>query len=490
MKAAIIYPHQLFSHNPVLENVKKVFLVEEPLFFTQFKFHQQKLVLHRAALKFYAEHLEERGFAVRYVEIAELKETKDLAGILAGEDIAEIIFLDPVDDWLENRLTAGLEEAEIEYRKKDTPMFFNSAEDIEDYFGGSKSFSMTKFYRQERKRHDILMDEDGEPVGGKLTFDTENRKKLPKDVTPPEISRPGQNEYVQEAIEYVAKNFGDNYGKAEDFAYPVTFQDAEKWLDDFLGERFAQFGDYEDAIAKEEDFVFHGVLTPMLNCGLLTPHQIIDKALSYAGEKDVPLNSLEGFVRQIIGWREFMRGIYVTIGRRQRSANFWDHQRKLPESFWTAQTGIEPLDDIISKLLKNSYNHHIERLMILGNFMILTEIDPDDAYEWFMEMYIDAYDWVMVPNVYGMSLYADGGSITTKPYISGSNYIRKMSDYGRGEWAKIWDGLYWRFIDKHKDFFKSNPRLSMMPHLLEKMDQKKRSDHFQAAEDFLAELFD
>ncbi len=488
MKATVIYPHQIFSHNPVLEDIEKIFLVEEPLFFTQFKFHKQKLVLHRATMKFYENYLNERDFDVRYVEFDELEKTQDIAEILKDEDVEEVVFLNLVDDWVGTRFRECLDEAEIEYTQKDTPMFINSAEDIEDYFSGKKSFSMTSFYREERKRHNILMDEDGEPVGGKLTYDTENRKKLPKDVEPPEIKRPEQNEFVKEAIEYVEENFGENYGDSENFAYPVTFEDAEKWLDEFLEERLEKFGDYEDAIAKEEEFVFHGVLTPMLNCGLLTPNQIVDKTLSFADENDTPLNSLEGFVRQVIGWREFMRGIYIEIGRKQRTSNFWNHERKLPESFWTGETRIEPLDDVIKKLLKNSYNHHIERLMILGNFMVLTEIHPDEAYEWFMEMYIDAYDWVMVPNVYGMSLYAEN-SITTKPYISGSNYICKMSDYKKSEdWTEIWDGLYWRFIDKHKDFFKSNPRLSMMPRMLEKMDEERKTRLLKTANEFLEDF--
>lgn len=488
MKAAVIYPHQLFSHNPALEEAEKVFLVEEPLFFTQFKFHQQKLVLHRAAMKFYEDYLKQRDHDVRYVEVGELGKTGDIAEILKDEDVEEVVFLNLVDDWTQTRLTESLDGAKIEYEQKDTPMFINTAEDIKKYFGGKDSFSMTKFYRRERERHDILMTDDGEPEGGKLTFDTENRKKMPKDVEPPEISRPEQNEFVEEAIEYVKENFGDNYGNAEDFAYPVTFEDAEKWLDNFLEKRLEKFGDYEDAIAKDEEFIFHGVLTPMLNTGLLTPNQIIDKTLEFADENDTPMNSLEGFIRQIMGWREFMRAIYVVLGRKQRTSNFWNHERKLPESFWTGETGIDPLDDVIKKLLKNAYNHHIERLMIVGNFMVLTEIHPDEAYAWFMEMYIDAYDWVMVPNVYGMSLYADGGKITTKPYISGSNYIRKMSDYSTGNWSEIWDGLYWRFVDKHKDFFKSNPRLSMMPSMLNRMDDEKKSRLFKAAEDFLKDF--
>lgn len=485
MKAALIYPHQLFDPHPALVSAKLVYLIEEPLLFTQFRFHKQKLVLHRASMKSYQSMIESRGVKVRYVKFSEIEETGDIAEILKDK-VSEAVFVDPIDDWIETRLTKALEKKNIAFEKLDSPIFMNSAEEIEDYFVGRTSYSMGKFYQRERKRRKILMTADHKPVGGKYSFDTENRKKLPKKIVLPEISRPKTDKFVEEAIEYVEKNFPENYGNAEDFAYPINHKDAETWLGRFLEERFALFGDYEDAIAKDQDFIFHSLLTPMLNTGLLTPQQVVDEAINFAEKNKTPINSLEGFIRQIIGWREFMRGVYVAIGRKQRTTNFWKAKRKLPESFWTATTGIDPLDNVIDKVLRNAYSHHIERLMIVGNFMVLTEVDPDEAYSWFMELYIDAYDWVMVPNVYGMSLQSDGGSITTKPYISGSNYIRKMSDFPAGDWCEIWDALYWRFIAKHEKFFLANPRLSMMPKLLAKMDAEKRERLINTAENFLA----
>lgn len=485
MNAVLIYPHQLFLHNPALENGDLVYLIEEPLLFTQFRFHQQKLVLHRASMKWYADRLEKLGHTIRYINTSEIEKTADIAKFLASDRVSSVKFIDPVDDWLGRRLIASLDAANITYEQIDSPMFINTPSQIEDYFVGGKSFSMAQFYKREREARNILMANDGQPVGGKFSFDTENRKKLPKGLRLPAIESPETNKFVDEAITYVTSNFPDNYGNAKDFSYPVTFDDADAWLEQFLSERLKQFGDYEDAISPNADFVFHSVLTPMLNIGLLTPQEVIDKTLAYAAQSDIPLNSLEGFIRQIMGWREFMRGIYVAIGRKQRTANYWKHHRKLPESFWNATTGIEPVDDVIGKSLRNAYSHHIERLMIMGNFMVLTEIEPDDAFRWFMEMYIDAYDWVMVPNVYGMSLQSDGGSIVTKPYISGSNYIRKMSDYKPGPWCEIWDGLYWRFIAKHEDFFRANHRLSMMPMLLAKMDAAKRERHMNMAENYL-----
>jgi deoxyribodipyrimidine photolyase-related protein len=484
MKAALIYPHQLFRDNPAINGVSHVYLIEDPLLFTQLHFHQQKLVLHRASMKWHAERLKSAGKTVVYVECTSLKQTGDIAAILKKDRVKEVTFVDPVDDWLGRRLVNALDNESISYERFDSPMFLNSSDDIREYFVGRRSYSMAKFYQRERERRGILMD-GMSPVGGKFSFDTENRKKLPKNISLPSLKRPVANEFVDEAVKYVEKNFGENYGNASDFAYPITFNDAEKWLDLFLKERLELFGDYEDAISKDADFVFHSLLTPMLNIGLITPQFVIEKTVAYAEKHDIPLNSLEGFIRQIIGWREFMRGIYIALGRNQRTSNYWKHKRKLPRYFWTATTGIDPVDDVIRKTQRNAYSHHIERLMIIGNFMMLTEIEPDDAYRWFMEMYIDAYDWVMVPNVYGMSMQSDGGSIVTKPYISGSNYIRKMSDYPAGDWCEIWDGLYWRFIAKHEDFFRSNHRLSMMPALLAKMDAGKRERHMNTAENYL-----
>ena len=245
-------------------------------------------------------------------------------------------------------------------------------------------------------------------------------------------------------------------------------------MNDFLRNRFFDFGKYEDAILKDEIFLHHSVLTPMLNVGLLTPKFIINQSIAFANNNDIPINSLEGFVRQIIGWREFIRGIYQVKGSTQRTTNFFQFKRKIPPSFYDGTTGIEPIDDTIKKVLKTAYCHHIERLMILGNFMVLCEFDPDEVYRWFMELFIDAYDWVMVPNVYGMSQFSDGGLMATKPYISGSNYLRKMSNYKNGSWQEVWDALYWNFIDKNRDVFIKNPRMKFMVSMYDKMNDEKK----------------
>ena len=226
----------------------------------------------------------------------------------------------------------------------------------------------------------------------------------------------------------------------------------------------------------------------MLNSGLLDINFVLDKTIVFYNKNDIPLNSCEGFIRQIIGWREFIRGIYTVKGSEERTKNFWGFKRKIPKSFYDASTGILPVDDSIRKILKTGYAHHIERLMILGNFMLLCEFDPDEVYRWFMEMFIDSYDWVMVPNVYGMSQFADGGLMSTKPYISGSSYILKMSNYKKGEWSGIWDSLFWNFIDNHRDFFDKNPRMRMLVRNFDKMDIDKRTNLLKSAHSFLENL--
>ena len=264
--------------------------------------------------------------------------------------------------------------------------------------------------------------------------------------------------------------------------------DTENWLDEFLQQRFEKFGIYEDAIVFKENVLHHSVLSPMLNIGLINPQQIIDKAIVYSKKNNIPLNSLEGFIRQIMGWREFIRIVYEREGTKQRTTNYWKFTRKIPASFWNGTTGIAPIDITIKKVLETGYCHHIERLMVLGNFMLLCEFDPEEVYKWFMEMFIDAYDWVMVPNVYGMTQFADGGLMTTKPYISGSNYLMKMSDYEKGEWQPIWDGLFWRFMHEHRNFFLSNPRIGMLVHTFDKMSVDKQKNHLDNANKFLKGL--
>lgn len=412
-------------------------------------------------MKAYAAKLAEMGYKVSYIDSGRLLKRGDLFNILAEEGIEHLHVADFSDEWLEQDLQA----------KKLTfypsPLFICSKDEIRDFFKGKKKFSMASFYAFQRRRLDILMD-GHEPVGGKFSFDVENRKKLPKGLVPPLHYTPKRNAFVSEAIAYIKKEFPDAIGEADPFLYSTTHEEAEKALFDFIEHRLFHFGDYEDAISIKESVLYHSVISPLLNIGLLTPKQVVEAVLVSWKKFHIPLNSLEGFIRQIIGWREFIRACYLLKGRSMRISNRLGHKAPLPKGFWDGTTGIPPIDNTIKKILQTGYCHHIERLMILGNFLLLNECDPDAVYEWFMGYFVDSYDWVMVPNVYAMSQYADYGSITTKPYISGANYIHKMSDYKKGDWSEIWDGLFWRFISKYRSLFEANPRTMVLLSLLNK----------------------
>jgi len=493
-EVTLIFPHQLFREHPALDKSRKVFLIEDPLFFGDIRyplnFHKKKLIFHRASMKAYEDYLTGQGYDVVYLQYSSFKEDRRsnyLFVFFNKMNITTFHYADVTDFILEKRIQKMAKDLRKRLIKYQTPMFLTDEDFIKNYFSKQKSYLMASFYIEQRKRLNILI-ENGKPFGGKWCFDDENRKKLPKGFKSPKLNFPDDTEFELEAIDYVEKYFPNNPGTGLDFIYPVTFEQAEDWLNDFLENRFNLFGDFEDAIDKDVAYLFHSVLTPMLNSGLLTPKQVVDKALKYAKENKVPLNSLEGFIRQIIGWREYMRSVYLLKGVKQRTTNYFRFNQKMPKAFYDASTGIEPVDTVIKRVLEKSYTHHIERLMILGNFMLLCDIHPDEVYKWFMEMYIDAYDWVMVPNVYGMSQYADGGLICTKPYVSSSNYVRKMSNFEKGDWCEIWDALYWRFIFKHKKIFEKNPRMSMMIVQLNKMDKQKLKQHLKIAELFLKQL--
>jgi len=489
-QVVLIFPHQLFKKSEILDKNKRHYLVEEHLFFTQYPFHKEKLVLHRASMKAYQQYLLQEGYQVQYIESTnKIHDCRLLIKQLATEKVTSIAMIDGVDYLLMKRIKTACASCNIALHIADSPSFLNTIAGTENYFAAKKKYFQTDFYTAQRKQRNLLLTPDGKPEGGKWTYDAENRSKFPKKEMIPELLTSLSNSYVEEAEVYVQKNFPNNYGIInKEHLFAIDFVGSEKWLETFLAERFEKFGIYEDAIVEKESVLYHSVLSPMLNVGLLTPQQIIDKALATAATNEIPLNSLEGFIRQIVGWREFIRLVYEREGTKQRTTNYWQFTRKIPKSFWTGETGIAPIDSTIKKILETGYAHHIERLMVLGNFMLLCEFDPDEVYKWFMEMFIDAYDWVMVPNVYGMTQFADGGLMTTKPYISGSNYLMKMSDYEKGTWQPIWDGLFWRFMHEHRDFFLQNPRIGMLVKTFDKMPAEKRNAHLQNANHYLQDL--
>ncbi len=460
MEIFLLYPHQLFSDIELLKN-KKVLLIEEPLFFTQFAFHIQKLVFHRASTKFYETYLQAHHIEVEYCE----DET-----YLKTYQNSSIYIYDVVDDWLLKKLQKHFSNLTI----YPNPNFLN----VQD-----QNRFMHHFYINRRKELGILLDRNNKPQGGKWSFDNENRKKLPKEITPP-VAFTYTNRFIEEAKDYCTKF--KSVGEINHFYYPITFEEARANFQYFLKYKLENFGDYQDAICKNQLFIYHSNISISLNSGLLDLHYILDEIQ----KADAPLNAKEGFIRQIIGWREFMLCIYRSSHVLLRTTNFFHFHKKIPQKILEAKSGLDPVDDVIKQLHITAYNHHIQRLMILGNIFLLLECDPDDVYSFFMQYYIDSFDWVMVGNVYGMSQFSDGESITTKPYISSSNYILKMSsDYKKSDpWCKIWDGLYWRFLDKYKALFQNIPRMQMQLQLLDKLDRVKLQNHIETAEDYLQTL--
>ncbi|MBS1598323.1 MAG: cryptochrome/photolyase family protein [Bacteroidetes bacterium] len=487
----LLFPNCLFKDTGPLTDCDSIFMVEEFLFFKLYKFHKQKIVFHRAAMKSYEDYLKDRDFNVHYVPATDnISDIRLLIPYLKKQGISTIKIYDPCDDWLEKRIKKSCATHNIELHLLENLLFINSTSELSTYKDKAKKYFQTDFYIYQRKLREVLVDDALNPLHDKWSFDADNRLKYPKDKKVPATAKNYISQYHSNAAEYVEKYFAANYGEInQEYFYPINHEQAEAALADFLLHRFSEFGIYEDAIVKGETFLNHSVLSPLINAGLLLPGQVIDEAIAYAQKNNIPYNSVEGFVRQILGWREFIRMVYVREGSNQRIRNFWKFKRKIPASFYTGNTGIAPIDATIKKLQKSAYNHHIERLMILSNFMLLCEFDPDEVYKWFMEMYIDAYDWVMVPNIYGMGQFSAGGLMCTKPYISGSNYIFKMSDYKKGEaWAEIWDALFWRFMHVHRSFFLQNPRLGMLVKTFDKWQQSKQNDVLKKAEVFLKNL--
>jgi len=491
-QANILFPNQLFEMSPLFEVNAPFYIIEEFLFFKQYPFHKQKIAFHRATMKRYADFLRnEKKMEVHYIESTQsISDIRLLIPELKCQGVEKINYIDPVDNWLQKRLMKGCLEGNILTTVFDSPLFLNSKQDLASFFrSDKKKYHQTTFYTEQRKKRNILMESDGKPVGGKWTFDTENRKKYPAKKLPPPIQYPALDLYYEEAKAYVALHFPKHLGSITDYSlYPTSFGATKDWLNQFFEQRFIEFGIYEDAIVAENSILNHSVLTPMLNVGLITPKEIIEACLLYTEQNNIPINSTEGFIRQIIGWREFIRGVYECRGSEERTTNFWNFKKKIPASFYDGTTGIIPIDVTIKKVLQTGYCNHIERLMVLGNFMMLCEFNPDEVYQWFMELFIDSYDWVMVTNIYGMSQFSDGGLMATKPYISGSNYLMKMSNYKKGEWQATWDGLFWRFMHTHRDFFLSNPRLGMLVNMFDKMPKEKQQEHLENGERYLLSL--
>lgn len=369
-------------------------------------------------------------------------------------------------------------------------MFLCSREEFAGFLERVRAPRMVDFYRGMRRQLETLVDANGKPEGGRWSFDAENRKRLPRDAFVPPFAIGETDAHTREVIPLVRQRFADHPGELsqDHWWFATNREQARARLKEFLAVRFSEFGPYQDAITNRDPFLFHSAISPALNMGWLTPREVLDAVLSTASQADIPINSVEGFLRQLIGWREFVRGIYQNFSTHQESSNFFEAKRRMSSAWYTGETGIPPLDDAIRRVLRYGWTHHIDRLMVLGALMNLSEIEPGEVHDWFMALFVDSSDWVMGPNVYGMALFSDGGVFATKPYICGSSYLLKMSDYKKGPWCEVVDGLYWRFIDRHREFFSSQPRLSMSVKTLDRMDVGRRNRIFEAAGVFLEKM--
>jgi deoxyribodipyrimidine photolyase-related protein len=487
----IVLGNQLFPLDHI-QSVKAdcIFMAEDLGLCTYEKHHKLKILMFLAAMREKRDELQANECSVEYIDIEhpdfEQPYEAKLAACIEANQIETLTFFEIEDKAFEERINAFAALHNLPTTVLPSPMFLLDRQEFLHLNGKYKVLRMGNFYKGVRKKLNLLMDEDQKPLGGKWSFDEDNRKKIPKGLPLPELYKPCQSQYIEPLKLIIQSKFAHHPGQMNDVWMPLTRKDALENIDYFLTIKFENFGVYEDAILQSDTFMFHSAISPSLNMGLITPHDIIDKVLAYTQHNDVPLNSIEGFLRQIIGWREFIRGVYQHHGQTQLQSNFFNFSGSLKSSWYAGETGIAPLDDAIGFCDRYGYTHHINRLMVISNLMTLCEVHPANVYRWFMEMYIDSSEWVMTPNVFGMGTFADGGLFATKPYICGSNYILKMSDYKKGDWCNTVDGLYWRFVSRNMGLLKNNPRLSFMRNTLENMNQQRKELIFSCAEDFIA----
>ena len=489
----LIFPNDLSTNNKVLSSIKSSdpLLLYEPCdTFYQLKHHKHKLVLLISALRHWKKILEDD-----FTNIIHIKITKDRDIDLMHEletlhkklEFNLVHVTQPSDHGILTQLMFFGSKHNVELKIHPDTKFIDSIEGFSEWSADKKSLVQEYYYRWLRKKYSLLM-EGNKPLGGKWNFDKDNQKSISKlkDLPKPRPKLKSDELTISTMVD-IENCFPDSAGNLESFNWAVTHSDARKQLKNFLITYFKSFGDFQDAIDKENTTLFHSLLSPYINSGLLDPMECIVDAISYfkKTEDKIPINALEGFVRQILGWREFIRGVYWENMPQYKEMNFWSHNKSLNKNWYSGETGIPLLDDAIKESVATGYTHHINRLMIISNLMNLSNIRPREIYRWFMEMYVDSADWVMVPNVFGMGTYSDGGIFSTKPYICGSSYMLRMSNYKKGEWCDAVDGLYWQFIENNREFFAKNPRLALMPKSLDKMNKDRKIKIFNAAEEFI-----
>jgi len=486
MKTLLLLPNQLFHLNIIKTlEFNNIILYEHPKFFSEYTYHKSKLVFHRSSMKNYYD-LIKNYYTIKYLEFNDKFIIKN-----------DIILFDPTDFDVYSEIEKYAKKHKLNLEVHESQLFIFTLNDLENYnnLNKSKNYFNATFYKWARIKKNILMNGKN-PIGGKWSFDTENRLPFPKDYEENEIKFI-ENKYIKEATKYVERNFPDNYGEINIFV-PINHKDAEKYYDKFLKEKLKHFGAYEDAISSEVMIGYHSAISALLNIGLLNPLNVIEKACSK--KNTIKIQNIEGFVRQILSWREYVRMLYIYEHKKFIKDNFMNHTNKLSKKWYTGETQIVPVDNVIKKALKISYAHHIERLMIIGNVMLLMQIKPKDILKWFLEIIsIDAYEWVMEPNVYGMSQHSVGQLMMNRPYFSSSNYIFKMSNYKKSdehlkiklddeeyEWYDIWDALYYNFINKHKTYLKSIYATANSVYILNKKPQKDKEKMFKIAKLYIS----
>ena len=497
---------QLSRENAALAAADKhrtvVLMVESKARGQVLRYHRQKLVLIYSAMRHFAAGLERDGWQVHYIPLAEGLGFEAAARKHLDRHPGTIFRLAEPNSYFETDALRKLgRKLEVGLEFVPTKQFLCGREEFRDWAGGDrKRLLMENHYRRMRQKHGWLMTADGKPEGGQWNFDRENRRTFrdweKSGQQPSALPAVTPDSLTREVMALVDREFPENPGRSADFWLPVTRDDALAWLKAFISERLPFFGDYEDMMAVEHRTLFHSVLSPLLNVGLLTPTECVEAGIGAWREKRAPLNAVEGFVRQIVGWREYVNGLYWLRGPEFRKRNELRAHRPLPEWFHTGETPMNCLAMVIRQLLDTGWNHHIQRLMVLGNFMLLAEIDPGECLRWFSELYVDAFDWVMVPNVIGMICHADGGEMMTKPYAASGAYIDRMSNYCEGcrfdpkirTGAKAcpFNYLYWDFYDRHSARFAANPRTSMPVRTWMKRSEPDREVVRRSAAAFLA----
>ncbi|PVA10507.1 cryptochrome/photolyase family protein [Pelagivirga sediminicola] len=459
--------------------------------------HPKKIALVLAAMRHFAETLRDQGWTVAYTRLDEDENSGSITGELlrrADAHGADEVIVTRPGEW---RLVQDLDDMPLKVTQLPDDRFIASLDEFDAWASDRKELRMEYFYREMRRKTGLMM-EDGDPAGGQWNFDHDNRKPAKTDMLRSAPMQFTPDDMTEEVLRLVEDRFGDNFGALRPFHFAVTRGQALRALDHFVKHLLEGFGDYQDAMLQDDRFLHHSLLSPYINLGLLGPLEVCRRVEQAWKDGAVPINSAEGFIRQIIGWREYVRGIYFREGPDYTSRNILRHERALPWMYWGGETKMNCVRHAVAQTRDEGYAHHIQRLMVTGNFALLAGIAPAELHEWYLSVYVDAYEWVEAPNTIGMSQWADGGIIASKPYVSSGNYINKMSDYcgdcaysvteKTGETSCPFNTLYWYFLDRHRQRFEGNHRMGMIYSTWDKMEAGKRRDILDTAKAFLQRM--